>query len=91
MVLTVADVSGHGVSAGLLMGMFKSALRSNLAHGDSLSECYTNLNSTMFDLKDKKMFLTAASMRMHSRKLEYIVAGHLPLLIYRNETKRLKN
>lgn len=89
MVLTVADVSGHGVSAGLLMGMFKSALRSNLAHGDSLSACYTNLNSTMFELKDKKMFLTAASVRMHAGKLEYIVAGHLPLLIYRNETKKV--
>ncbi len=90
MVLTVADVSGHGVSAGLLMGMFKSALRSNLTHGDSLSECYTNINSTMFELKDKKMFLTAASVRMHSGKLAYIVAGHLPLLIYRNGTGKVE-
>jgi len=90
MVLTVADVSGHGVSAGLLMGMFKSALRSNLTHGDSLSECYTNINSTMFELKDKKMFLTASSVRMLAGKLEYIVAGHLPLLIYRKETKKVE-
>lgn len=90
MVLTVADVSGHGVSAGLLMGMFKSALRSNLTHGDSLSDCYTNLNSTMFELKDKKMFLTAASVRMSAGKVEYIVAGHLPLLVYRKETRKIE-
>lgn len=90
LVLTVADVSGHGVSAGLLMGMFKSALRSNLTHGDSLSECYSNINSTIFDLKDKKMFLTAASVRMIAGKLEYIVAGHLPLLIYRKESKQVE-
>jgi hypothetical protein len=90
MVLTVADVSGHGVSAGLLMGMFKSALRSNLAHGDSLSECYSNLNSMIFDLKDKKMFLTASSISIHPGKMEFIVAGHLPLLIYRKGTKKIE-
>lgn len=90
MVLTVADVSGHGVSAGLLMGMFKSALRSNLTHGDSLSECYSNLNSMIFDLKDKKMFLTASSISIHPGKMELIVAGHLPLLIYRKGTKKIE-
>lgn len=90
MVLTVADVSGHGVSAGLLMGMFKSALRSNLTHGDSLSECYSNLNSMIFDLKDKKMFLTASSISIHPGKMEFIVAGHLPLLIYRKGTKKIE-
>ena len=33
----VADVSGHGVSSGLVMGMFKSALRMRLLQGGPIS------------------------------------------------------
>jgi sigma-B regulation protein RsbU (phosphoserine phosphatase) len=44
----------------------------------------------IFDLKDKKMFLTASSISIHPGKMEFIVAGHLPLLIYRKGTKKIE-
>jgi len=78
----VADVSGHGVSSGLVMGMFKSALRMRLRQGGSLAEMLDDLNAVLFPLKSARMFVTAACIRAAngSRDVEYAVAGHLPIL-----------
>jgi hypothetical protein len=52
----VADVSGHGVGAGLLMGMFKSAARTQLLTSQSLDQLLNTLNVALFDLKKPEMF-----------------------------------
>ena len=54
----VADVSGHGVAAGLLMGMVKSTARTLLRAGANLDRLQDSLNSVLFDLKSPAMFVT---------------------------------
>jgi serine phosphatase RsbU (regulator of sigma subunit) len=77
----VADVSGHGVSSGVVMGMFKSALRMRLRQGGTLSALLDDLNAVLIPLKSSAMYVTAACVRgADDGTLEYAVAGHLPIL-----------
>jgi hypothetical protein len=77
----VADVSGHGVSSGVVMGMFKSALRMRLRQGGAVSALLDDLNAVLYPLKNSAMYVTAACVRGGDQgALEYAVAGHLPIL-----------
>lgn len=80
-VVTVADVSGHGVAAGTMMGMMKSAARVKLMDGVPLDTLVHDLNRVLFQLKGDGMFATITSLRFHGDgAVEVAVAGHLPLL-----------
>ena len=77
----VADVSGHGVSSGLVMGMFKSALRMRLRQGGTIAELLSDLNTVLLPLKSGSMFVTVACVGYRGEDpLEFAVAGHLPIL-----------
>jgi serine phosphatase RsbU (regulator of sigma subunit) len=77
----VADVSGHGVSSGVVMGMFKSALRMRLRQPGSLAALLEDLNAVLLPLKSRSMYVTLACVRASdSGALEFAVAGHLPIL-----------
>jgi sigma-B regulation protein RsbU (phosphoserine phosphatase) len=77
----VADVSGHGVSSGVVMGMFKSALRMRLRQDGPISSLLDDLNSVLHPLKSSAMYVTVACVRGHAGgALEFAVAGHLPIL-----------
>jgi phosphoserine phosphatase RsbU/P len=77
----VADVSGHGVSSGVLMGMFKSALRVRLLSAASLAAILADLNRVLVPLKSASMYVTFAAVRHDGQNdLEFAVAGHLPIL-----------
>jgi len=79
----VADVSGHGVAAGLLMGMAKSTARTELRTGAPLDTLLNTLNTVLFDLKSPSMFVTFAGLQSTGgHDLSFTVAGHLPILRY---------
>jgi len=80
-VVTVADVSGHGVGAGTMMAMMKSAARVKLMDGAKLDALVRDLNRVMFQLKRDGMFVTISALRFHpDGSVEVAVAGHLPVL-----------
>jgi hypothetical protein len=81
----IADVSGHGVSSGVVMGMFKSALRMRLLHGGPLASLLDDLNGVLLPLRSGSMFVTLACVRAAGPgALDFAVAGHLPILRVRN-------
>jgi phosphoserine phosphatase RsbU/P len=81
----IADVSGHGVSSGVVMGMFKSALRMRLGQPGNLDALLTDLNRVIYPLKSTAMYITAACVRGGTGgRLEFAVAGHLPILRVRD-------
>ncbi|MBZ0183336.1 MAG: SpoIIE family protein phosphatase [Melioribacteraceae bacterium] len=83
----IADVSGHGVAAGSMMGMFKSTIRVLLNKAESLSSILTETSKTMYNLKKKNMFLTCAFLKFNSNNtVEYSTAGHLPILKLANDS-----
>lgn len=79
----VADVSGHGVSAGLLMAMFKTAVRTragDLSSGDLLAE----VHAALYPLKTPNMFATVGVLQWTGQTFNLTLAGHPPLLHYVN-------
>ncbi len=80
----VADVSGHGLRAGVLMAMIKTAVRYGLLLGQPMTKLLGDLNRVLPSLKQANMFVTVAMLRFDgSGEAEYISAGHVPLLEYR--------
>jgi hypothetical protein len=83
----IADVSGHGVAAGSMMGMFKSTIRVLLNKDEPLCSILTETSKTIYNLKKKNMFLTCAFLKFNSNyTVEYSTAGHLPVLKLANDS-----
>lgn len=83
----VADVSGHGVGPGVIMGMFKSALRMRARAGGSVAALLNDIHAVLMPLKQSNTFVTVACVRGGAcNEVECAVAGHLPILRVRNGT-----
>jgi hypothetical protein len=77
----VADVSGHGVAAGVLMAMLRSAARAALADGATLPELLAHMNRTICELGRPNLFATCAVLHLdRPGRVQYALAGHLPIL-----------
>jgi serine phosphatase RsbU (regulator of sigma subunit) len=86
----VADVSGHGFRAGVLMGMLKTAVRYGLLLGQPLTKLLDDLNRLLPAVKEPHMFATLAALRFDGGGVaEYVSAGHVPLLHYRRSTREV--
>jgi Stage II sporulation protein E (SpoIIE) len=84
----VADVSGHGVPAGMIMAMVKSAARMGSSNGESLSSFLADLNRVLLSVSAPNVFVTFACISgSDGSNIQFALAGHLPILHYR---KRLQ-
>ena len=87
LLLCVADVSGKGVPASLLMSNFQPGLRTLLRQGVPLATVVPELNHLLFRNSGGEKFITAflGIYDRRSRLLEYVNAGHNdPLLLADN-------
>jgi hypothetical protein len=85
----LADVSGHGIQASLLMGNLKTALRYGFAQGQSLSGVIAAVCKVLPEVKPDEMYATFAGLRFAGRgRVEYLIAGHPPILHYHAEDHR---
>lgn len=80
--IAIADVSGHGVGAGILSAMTKSALHTELFHTSSPPELLFNLNNAVYQVTDKEMFVSFAYILLDKRtsSARISTAGHPPIL-----------
>ena len=84
----VADVSGHGVPAGMLMGLLKAGLRTRLRGGGGLGDVLADLNDVLADLTRPNAFATAAILTLAAPgRLEFALAGHPPILHLRRSSR----
>lgn len=85
----VADVAGHGIQAGVFMGMVKSSARTALLRPRPLENLLADLNRVLFDVKGgSPTYVTFACLRCwEGRKVEYTLAGHGPILHYHAHQK----
>lgn len=83
--LVLADVSGHGVRAGVVMAMLKSAVRTRLRGPGptDLPAVLAHLNAVLCDLTAADMFATLAWLRVPAGggRAEVALAGHLPVVL----------
>lgn len=81
--LTVADVSGKGVGASLLMASLRAWLRAELGHGTDLAALAAKLNDFVHESSDARTFISFlyAELDRETGALRYVNAGHNPGLI----------
>jgi hypothetical protein len=84
MICYIADVAGHGIQAGVFMGMVKSSVRTALLRPRPLEELLADLNRVLFDVKGASpTYVTFACLRCgEGGKVEYTLAGNGPILHY---------
>jgi len=80
----VADVSGKGISAALLMANFQASLRAWAAVEDDLTNIVDRLNQIVVKNTKGERFITlfVAKYNERTRKLNFINAGHNPSILY---------
>ena len=90
--VAIADVSGKGVPAGLLMAMCRSALRSVASADASPSKVMAAVNRQLFPDIREDMFISMSYSVLNtgSGKLTLSRAGHDPALLYRRETGKVE-
>jgi phosphoserine phosphatase RsbU/P len=83
----VADISGHGLAAGQLMGMLKTAVRVSLQFRQEPAAVMESADRVLPAVKEANMYATLALLFFDgSSEAEYSLAGHPPILHYRAPT-----
>ncbi|GJM60305.1 MULTISPECIES: PP2C family protein-serine/threonine phosphatase [Persicobacter] len=85
--ICMADVSGKGIPAALLMSNFQASLRTIVLHTTDLKEVVASVNQQIQRRGAQEHFITVflAIYDMERNTLEYVNAGHnQPLVIHEN-------
>jgi phosphoserine phosphatase RsbU/P len=79
-IFCMADVSGKGIPAALLMSNFQANLHALIQHTPSLSELVTLLNDKVYRSAKGEKFITffIGHYNTKTRQLHYVNAGHNP-------------
>lgn len=87
----LADVAGHGIHAGVFMGMVKSSVRTALLRPAPLEQLLADLNRVLLEIKaGSAIYVTFACVRCREQgQVEYALAGHGPILHYHARTKNV--
>ncbi|MEO8887061.1 MAG: PP2C family protein-serine/threonine phosphatase, partial [Mucilaginibacter sp.] len=82
----IADVSGKGMSAALLMANFQASLHAWATVENSLTNIINRLNHKVIGNTKGEKFITLflAKYNEKTRRLKYINAGHNPTILYSN-------
>ncbi len=83
----VADVAGHGLQAGILMGMLKAAARTALLEPSTASErlplLLDRLDNVLPAVKESHMYAAFAALQLGpGGRVRHALAGHPPVLHY---------
>ena len=83
--LVIADVSGHGVSAGLLMSSLQTAIQTMAPYADSPAEILERINRFYIHNINFTTFVTVFLARYDAteRTLTYVNSGHNPPAVFR--------
>lgn len=86
----IADISGKGVAAALLMSNFQAMLHSLIYQYRDLETFVFALNQAVYRITQSDKFITffIAEINVKTKKLRYINAGHFPPLLYNNKSIR---
>jgi sigma-B regulation protein RsbU (phosphoserine phosphatase) len=93
-IFCIADITGKGVAAALLMANFQANLRALVTRCQTLEEIVQEMNAAVHRVTQGDRFITLflARYEVESRTLHYVNAGHTPpLLLSNGDVVLLKN
>ena len=87
----IADVSGKGISAAILMSNFQANLRALFMPDQTLTDTLKRLNERVMNSAKGEKFITLFIARYHfsTRELKYVNAGHNPPFLFEPGSGRL--
>ena len=87
----IADVSGKGIGASLLMSNFQAMVRALFTHRISLKKLIAELNKRVSQNTKNDKFITMflARYNMVTGMLSYVNAGHLPPIVYNRDRNQM--
>jgi serine phosphatase RsbU (regulator of sigma subunit) len=90
--IVVADVSGKGIPASMVMAMARSVMRAAAHAHQSASEVLKEVNHIMAEDLRKGTFVTALYMLLRHKDKELFCssAGHNPFVLYSGATKKCR-
>lgn len=80
--LAVADVTGKGVPAAMLMATIRAQVRSLADKIDSVSETVAAINEALYKEVGDDKYITLFYGILNKKTLTYVNAGHCPPLLY---------
>ncbi|MGK2858120.1 MAG: PP2C family protein-serine/threonine phosphatase [Thermoanaerobaculia bacterium] len=86
--VAIGDVSGHGLSTGLVMAMVKAAMTTLVEEGTAEASLFRRLNDLVFRSTDKRAFMTLGFtiFDVDRRAVRHTNAGHIyPYLLREGE------
>ena len=92
-VFCIADISGKGLAAALLMANFQAIFHALIVQRHGIKEFIFKLNQSLFRITGGEKFLTffLAEYNVKTRELKYVNAGHNPpILAMANQMYHLK-
>ena len=90
LLITIADVSGKGVPAGLLMTMTRAFIIAGSEYTITPDEILKSVNQHLVNKISTTQFVTASLLTLNKNSIWFASAGHLPLLIYRASTDKVE-
>lgn len=92
-VFCMADVSGKGIPAALLMSNFQANLHAYVMHNTSLTDLVKQLNANVFNSAKGEKFITFFIGRYNARnrELHYVNAGHNPPFLLHDKVVYMLN
>jgi len=88
--LFVADVSGHGLPAAILVALLKSYIHTEADPNTRLSDLMARLNDFLFSVSLPTQFATAQLFRLDGQGvLEYANAAHPGFLLFQREQRKV--
>jgi sigma-B regulation protein RsbU (phosphoserine phosphatase) len=86
--IVVADVSGKGIPAALIMASFRASLIAEIRNNYSIRTIMAKVNRLLWESVEIDRFVTAiyGVLDLHARRFTYVNAGHNPALLYRAAT-----
>lgn len=80
----IADISGKGIAAAILMANFQAILRTLAKQEIDFKSLVLSLNQTVTDITKGEKFITlfVAEYNLVTRELKYVNAGHNPPVLY---------
>ncbi len=90
--IVIADVSGKGVPAALLMSATAASMRLEANRDRNMLDLVGRLNAEIHSVSDDEHYVTLllAEVDTHKRTLRYVNCGHNPALLFQAETGTLK-
>ena len=88
----VADVSGKGVPASLVMMITKILIKNVTKIEENIDKAFTRVNNMLCEGNETGIFITTwfGILNLKTGKIEYVNAGHNPPLIYFNRENKFE-